>query len=264
MQVRAILASSALVAGLTAFAAPTPPPTVLQFRVQETNHQVVDLTAVGGPQQTTHLVTSSYVTLTTSDSARGKTIRVLIDSVHADSVAADGFDPSVFDSLRGTTASAWLSPEGILSPITADSLKGGAAKGVLRLLYPKFAPRVKVGDRWTDTTDFTGQGNGLLQNAAIKRITNWAVNNGPAPDGSAARKVEAAFSQSITGELQVGGGSIGYDGTGTGTATYFVAADGRQLNTMMTVSLSLSLTVPQAPEPIPVNGTVTTAVTPLR
>lgn len=263
MQVRT-LSIAALVVGVTAFTPRPTPPSVQRFKVTETNHQVVDLTGVGGPQQTSHVVTSSYLTVTRSDSARGQAVTVVIDSIHLDSLDAQGVDPSTFDSLRGSRATGWLAPDGTLQNVQADTAKGGVAKGALRLLFPKLNTRVKVGDRWTDTTDVPGQGNGLLANATIKRVTNWAVNSGQAPDGTNARKVESAFSESITGQMETGQGAIGYDGTATGTGTYFLNPAGQQVGCSTTLNLSLSLTAPGAPEPIPVTGTLSAVATPIR
>lgn len=260
---RPVVTALVLVAAASAFTLATPPSTS-KFRVVETNHQVVDLSGLGGPEQTSHIVTSSYVTLQTTDSARGKAVRVTVDSIKVDTMMAEGVDPSIYDSLRGAWATGWVSPEGVLTELTADSVRGGAAKSPLRLLFPKVPPRAKVGDHWTDTTSINGQGGGLLANAVIRRVTNWVVNNGAATAGAGARKVDAAFSQSVTGELQAQGGAIAYDGTGTGSVTYFLAPDGRQLGTNATLSMTLSLTVPQAPEPIPVTGTVSHVLTPIR
>lgn len=263
MSRRPIFSILLLVAGASAFTLATPPASY-RFRLVETNHQVVDLSGVGGPEQTSHVVTSSFVTLQTTDSARGKTVRLILDSVRVDTMQAEGLNPAIYDSLRGAWATGWVSPEGVLQDLGADSARGGAPKSALRLLFPKIAPRVRAGDRWTDTTDIHGQGSGLLSSALIRRVTNWVASNGPAPDGAAARKVDAAFSQSLTGELQTPQGTIAYDGTGTGNVTYFLASDGRQLGTNSMVNMTISLTVPGAPEPIPVTGSVSTVLLPIR
>ena len=106
MQARALVLAAALIVGAAAFAPRPSPATVQRFKVAETNHQIVDLSSFGQPEQTTHIVTSTYVTVNSTDSAGGKAVKLVIDSVHADSVSAQGFDPSVLDSLKGVTATA--------------------------------------------------------------------------------------------------------------------------------------------------------------
>ena len=74
MQVRSLVTAAALVAGLAAFAAPLPPSVTQRFKVTETNHQVVDLSAIGQPEQTTHIVTSYWISVTSTDSLRAREI----------------------------------------------------------------------------------------------------------------------------------------------------------------------------------------------
>jgi len=69
MQARAIAFAAPLILGAAAFAPRPSSPTVQRFKVTETNHQVVDLSSMGQPDQTTDIITSTYVTLTSNDSA---------------------------------------------------------------------------------------------------------------------------------------------------------------------------------------------------
>lgn len=263
MQVRTV-ALAALVLGVAAFAPRPTPPSVLRFKVAETNHQVVDLSGFGQPEQVTHLVTSTYVTVTATDSAGGRAVKVVLDSVHADSISAQGFDPSALDSLRGSSATGFVAANGQVSNLQADSVRGGQAGNVLRALYPHMEPRAKVGDHWTDTSEVHGMGGGMLSGATTKRVTNWAVTSEQTTGGVKARKVEAAFSQSITGQVNGPQGTMAIDGTGTGSAAYLVGPAGQNLGITSTLNLQLSITIPQAPEPIPVTGTIAAVVTPIR
>lgn len=263
MQARAF-SVAALVLGVAAFTPRPTPPSVTRFKVVETNHQVVDLSGFGQPEQTTHIVTSTFVTVTANDSAGGRAVKLVIDSVHADSISAQGFDPSVLDSLRGASATAWVSQAGQVQNLQADTLRGGQAGNVLRALYPHMDPRAKVGDHWTDTSEVHGMGGGLLSGSTTKRVTNWAVTGEQNTGGVKARKVEAAFSQSVTGQMNGPQGTMAVDGTGTGSAAYLIAPDGRNLGITSTLNLSISITIPQAPEPIPVTGSIAAVVTPIR
>lgn len=265
MQARPILVAALLVAGVTAFAAPGLAPVTTRYKVTDTNHQVVDLSAFSQPEQVTHIVTSTWVTVVTNDSAGGRTVRLTIDSTKADSVAApQPLDPAILDSLRGAAATAWLDASGKVQNLTPVGPKGGQAGNILRVLYPRMTARAKVGDRWTDTTETTGGGDGLLSSATTRRITNWAVSGEETVGRVKARKVEAAFSQSVAGEVTSPQGTMAIDGTGTGTATYLVGPDGRQVGATTTLSLQVAVTIPQAPEPIPVNGTISSVITPIQ
>jgi hypothetical protein len=265
MQVRPILAAVALVAGATAFVAPGTSPVTARFKIVETSHQVVDLSAFSQPEQVSHIVKSTFVTVMSNDSAGGRTVKVVIDSVHADSVVSpQPIDPAMFDSLRGAAATGWIAADGKLTLATDTTARGAAAGMQLRALFPQVKPRAKVGDHWTDTTEVNGSGNGLMANAVTRRVTNWAVSAEQTVNGVKARKFDAAFSQSMNGEMTGPQGTMAIDGTGTGTATFFLGADGRQVGAQSTLTLQVSVTVPQAPEPIPVNGTISSVITAIR
>lgn len=265
MQVRSVVTAAALIVGLAAFAAPLTPPVTQRYKITETNHQVVDLSAFGQPEQTTHIVTSSFVTLVSTDSAAGRALKLTIDSIHIDSVeSAQPIPREMFDSVRGVVATGFLPADGKVTGLAGQGDRGAMAVNLLRSLFPRMAPRAKVGDHWTDTTETTGMGSGILSAASIRRVTNWAVSGEETVNGAKARKVDGAFSQSVSGENESGQGTMSIDGTGTGTVSYGVAADGRILRVNSTMDLHLSISIPQAPEPIPVNGTVSSAITQIR
>src|SRR5689334_14301411 len=77
MQARPFLTALALVAGATAFAAPAGPTTTQRLKITATNHQVIDLSAFGQGEQVTHIVTSTFVTITAADSAGGRSVRMV-------------------------------------------------------------------------------------------------------------------------------------------------------------------------------------------
>ena len=265
MPVRPVLLAAALVAGAAAFSAPSVPPVTQRLKITATNHQVIDLSAFGQGEQVTHIITSTFVTITSTDSAGGRAVRLVVDSARADSVASpQPMDPAIFDSLRSSGATGWISPAGVMQNITATGPRGAQVTGLLRNLFPRVAPRAKVGDRWTDTTESAGESEGMPPGTTTKRITNWSVTGEESVGGVRARKVESAFSQAISGEVQSGQGAMGLDGTGNGTASYLLAPDGRPLSMQSTLTLNLSLAIAQAPEPIPLNLSTSVVVTPIR
>ena len=265
MQVRPIVTALALVAGATAFAAPTTPPAPFRYTLTEVIHREVDLTAAGAGKQVEHASLTRFVSLTFGDSAGGRTVRLVVDSVRLDTIQSQApIDQAALDSLRGVSATAWIGADGTLQQVQSDSARGTIAATALTSFFPKVAPGVRVGTHWSDTTESRGTGDQLLAASTVRRITNWAVNGEVPVGGIKSRKIEAAFSQSVTGELQTPQGAVGIDGTGTGSATYFMAADGRPMGMTSTLTLALTVSTSQLPEPIPVSGVNTTTITPIR
>ena len=265
MQARPLLTALALVAGATAFAPPATPPAPFRYTLTEVIHREVDLTAAGAGKQVEHASLTRFVSLTFGDSAGGRTVRLVVDSVRIDTIQSQApVDQAALDSLRGASATAWIGADGSLQNVQNDSVRGALAASALKQFFPKVAPGVRVGTRWTDTTEAPGAGDQLLAASTVRRVTNWAVNGEEPVGGVRSRKIEAAFSQSITGELQTPQGAVGIDGTGTGTATYFLAGDGRPMGMTSTLTLTLTVSTSQLPEPIPVSGFNTSTITPIR
>jgi hypothetical protein len=264
MLARPLLAVGAIV-GVTAFAAPRPPKAPHRYTESETIHREVDLTGAGGPKQVEHAQITRFISLTLLDSAGGRKVTLVIDSVRLDTVSAEmAPPPGALDSIRGSTATGFIDATGKLQNIAGEGLRGTMAGQVLQDFFPTIGPRVKVGDRWTDTTEGPGHGDQVLAAATVRRVTNWIVNSEEMMAGVKARKVDAAFSQSMTGELQNPQGTLGIDGTGTGTATYYLGPDGFPAGARWSLTLQVSLSTSQAPEPIPMTGTTAIAITAIR
>lgn len=265
MQVRPLLTALALVAGATAFAAPSGPATTQRLMITSTNHQVLDLTSAGGPEQVSHIVTTTFVTITASDSAGGRAVRLVVDSARLDSVeSAAPVDRAQYDSVRGATATGWVAANGRIQDIAGQGERGAGPAALLRALFPRVAPRAKVGDQWSDTTDSQGEAEGLPPGVTTKRITNWSVSGEETVAGVKSRKVESAYSQVVSGTVESGQGPIGFDGTGTGRATFLLAPDGRQVGITSSMTLNVSLTVASMPEPLPLTLTANVVATPIR
>lgn len=265
MQVRPFVIALALVAGATAFAAPSGPATTQRLKITTTNHQVIDLTAAGGPEQVSHLVTTTFVTLTAADSAGGRTVRLVVDSARLDSVDSPApVDRAQYDSIRGATATGWVAANGRIQDVVGQGDRGPGVASLLRALFPRVAPRAKVGDQWTDTTDAQGESEGLPPGVSTKRITNWSVSGEESVGGTRARKVESAYSQVVSGTVESGQGPVGFDGTGNGRATFLLAADGRQVGITSTMTLNVTLSVASVPEPVPLTLKADVVATPIR
>ena len=64
-----------------------PAPVTVKYRVDQSLTQEVDATSAGQGKQTLQFTTSTFVTVTLTDSAGGRTMKVVIDSVKGDSTA---------------------------------------------------------------------------------------------------------------------------------------------------------------------------------
>jgi hypothetical protein len=66
-------------------------------------------------------------------------------------------------------------------------------------------------------------------------------------------KLAGAFSSALSGQRASPQGEVGIEGTGSGTTTWLVGSDGTCLSATYQSSQSISVTVAQVPEPIPVS-----------
>lgn len=222
--------------------------------------QVVNLSALGQGEQRTNFGLINYLTISLDDTVGGQTVHAVIDSIiKADTSAFT--TQAALDSARGRAWHALLTPEGRISNIKrADS--AAAAGGQMTALLNNFFPRVKrgakVGDQWVDTTENTNEQEG--QTITTKTITNFSVTGRETRDGQPALKVETAFSMAQSGVLNQGGGTLSIDGTGKGTATYWVTPEGKYLGSNSTETSDLQVTADQLPEPIPIHANNTVVI----
>lgn len=221
----------------------------------------MNLSALGQGEQRTNFGLINFITITLDDTVGGQTVNAVLDSIiKADTSAFT--NQAALDSARGRAWHALLTPEGKISGI--KQMDSAAAGGQIGALLSNFFPRVKqgakVGDQWVDTTENTNEQAG--QTITTKTITNFSVTGQETHDGQQALKIESAFSLAQTGVLNQGGGTLSVDGTGNGTATYWVTAAGRYLGSNSTATSDLQVTSDQLPEPIPIhaNNTITISI----
>ena len=146
-------------------------PVTVKYQVDQSLTQEVDGTSAGQGKQTLKFTTSTFVTVTLNDSAGGRTMRVVIDSLKGDSTAP--IPPAVMDSARGGEFRAFVNKAGKPSPLTPTGTSAAAAQvqGLLADFYPWVRAGLKVGDAWTDTTvNTTGAGSDTV---TVRRITSY-------------------------------------------------------------------------------------------
>ena len=101
----AALAAAALVLPLQGRA-----PTTTKYRIDQVLSQEMDATAAGGAKQKIAFTTSSFVTVRLADSAGGKVMRVVVDSLRGDSAVP--IPAAVLDSAKGAEFHGFVEKSG--------------------------------------------------------------------------------------------------------------------------------------------------------
>jgi hypothetical protein len=239
-----------------------PAPITSRFRVDQTLTQEVDATAAGKGKQTVSFSTSSFVTVTLNDTAGGKSVRIVVDSMRGDS--ATPIPVAVFDSARGAEFHAFLSSAGRLSDLEAVNVSPAAARvqGFLTDFFPWVKTGAKPGEQWADTsTRATTDGT---DSVVVHRVTSYRV---VARETRAARKalrVTSEYVSTIRGTQPTDTGQPArIEGSGKGTGIYFVSPDGAYLGGDWQLQSALTIAGSFSNDPLPISITQTTKVTPL-
>src|SRR5215210_967889 len=127
-------------------------PATTKYRIDQSLLQEIDASAAGGAKQVISFTTSSFITVTLADSAGGKVMRVVIDSLKGDSTTP--IPTAVLDSARGAEFRGFVERSG--RPTGLRPVQGTSAiaqvQGLLSDFYPWSKAGIKVGQSWTDTT----------------------------------------------------------------------------------------------------------------
>jgi hypothetical protein len=237
-------------------------PVTTKYRVDQNLTQEVDGSAEGQGKQTLRFSTSAFVTVTLNDSAGGRTMRVIVDSVKGDS--ATPIPQAVLDSARGGEFRAFLSRAGKPSPLTPTGTSPAAAQiqGLLADFFPWVRPRLKVGDAWSDTTvNTTGAGSDTV---TVRRVTTYTTAAGETRGAARSLRIATEHTSNVAGIQPTPQGPAKIEGKGEGSGAYYVSADGRYLGGEWQLHSSLNLSGAFAKQPVPVTVTQTTKVTAVR
>jgi hypothetical protein len=237
-------------------------PSVTKYRIDQSLTQELDASAAGGSRQKLAFKTSSFVTVTLSDSAGGKIIRVLVDSVRGDSDSP--IPPAVLDSAKGAEFRGFVERSG--KPTGFEPTRKVAAatqiQGLLSDFFPWTRPGLKVGDSWVDTTAKTN-GTGP-DSVTVRRISAYKAASSETRASRKAVRVNQEFTSSVGGTQPTPNGPAKIEGTGKGTGIYFVASDGRYLGGSWQQQSSLQISGSFAKEPLPITIIQKTEVSTLK
>ncbi len=256
-------ATAALAIAALSAAVPAPlAPVTAKYRVDQTLTQEIDATAAGKGKQSISFATSSFLTLTLTDSVGGKSVRVVVDSMRGDSAAP--IPAAVFDSAKGAEFHAFLSTAGKLSELEAVNVSEAAARvqGFLSDFFPWVKAGARTGEQWADTsakTTIVGTDSVLT-----KRVTSYRVLGREARGARKAVRVASEYSSTVAGTQPTGNGPARIEGSGKGTGTYFVSPEGVYLGGDWQLRSALAISGAFSNEPLPITITQTTKVTALQ
>jgi hypothetical protein len=237
-------------------------PMVTKYRIDQTLSQEIDATAAGGAKQRIAFTTSSFVTVSLADSAGGKVIRVVIDSLRGDS--ATPIPAAVLDSAKGAEFHGFLQKSGKptgLEPVAATPAVH-QVQGLLSDFFPWTKAGLKVGDSWTDTTAKTnGEGT---DSVTVRRVSAYKAAGAETRNAGKALRITEDFTSSVAGTQPTPNGPARIEGTGTGKGSYYVGPDGRYLGGDWQQQSSLQISGSFAPQPLPITIVQKTKVTALK
>jgi hypothetical protein len=237
-------------------------PAKTKYRIDQSLSQEIDATAAGGAKQRMSFSTTSYVTVMLADSAGGKAMRVVVDSVRGDS--ATPIPPEVLDSARGAEFHGFVQRSG--KPTGLEPVSGAPAaaqiQGLLSDFFPWTKAGLKVGESWSDTTAKTN-GSGP-DSVTVRRVSAYKAAASETRDARKAVRVTQDFTSSVAGTQPTPNGPAQIEGTGTGTGAYYVGSDGRYLGGSWQQQSSLKISGSFAAQPLPITIIQKTKVSTLK
>jgi hypothetical protein len=237
-------------------------PLITKYRIDQSLSQEIDATAAGGAKQRIAFSTASFVTVTLADSAGGKSLSVVVDSMRGDS--ATPIPPAILDSARGVEFRGFVEQSGKptgLEPV-GNAKAATQIQGLLSDFFPWTRPGLKIGESWSDTTAKTN-GTGS-DSVTVRRISAYKAAANETRDNRKAVRVTQAFTSSVAGTQPTPNGPAQIEGSGSGTGAYYVGNDGRYLGGSWQQQSSLKISGSFAPQPLPITIVQKTKVSTLK
>jgi hypothetical protein len=252
------------IAALAALASGSMPlaPSTTKYRIEQSLRQEIDATAAGGAKEKVAFSTISFVTVTLADSAGGKSIRVLVDSIQGDS--ATPIPSTVLDSARGSVFRGFVEKSGRPTGLEPSGGSPAAAQiqGLLGDFFPWTRSGLKVGESWADTTSKTN-GTGP-DTVTVRRVSSYKAAAGETRQSRKAVRVTQDFTSSVAGTQPTPNGPARIEGSGRGAGHYFVGTDGRYLGGTWEQQSSLTISGSFAAQPLPITISQKTTVSTLK
>jgi len=237
-------------------------PTTTKYRIEQSLSQEIDATPAGGARQKIAFNSTSFVTVTLRDSAGGKSMRVVVDSIRGDS--AMPIPRPVLDSARGAVFSGSVDRSGRPSGLkpTGGTPAAAQIQGLLSDFFPWARAGLKVGETWADTTAKT-DGTGA-DTVTVRRVSSYKAAAGETRESKKAVRVTQDFTSSVVGTQPTPNGPARIEGTGRGNGFYFVGTDGRYLGGSWQQQSSLTISGSFTTQPLPITISQKTTVSTLK
>jgi hypothetical protein len=232
--------------------APTPAPVTTRYRLETTIDQTLDLSAMGQGEQKQSIAQMALITVTLNDSAGGKVMHVVVDSVDLQSPMPTS--AAALQALKGAWMHGFIDGQGRTRMVaasldTSDVL--GQLKAALQTFHPRLKPGFKTGDSWSDTSLVETKTQSQQNKTTV--VTTYTAAGEESVAGESARRIEASFSSSSSGKIQNPmAGEMDLESTESGTGVYYIRADGRFLGGSSSGTGTAKVSAAMLPEPIPI------------
>jgi hypothetical protein len=230
----------------------------LHYKIEVKSGQSMDMSSLGQGMMNVNITATSWVSITTRDSADHQLLHVVVDSSTVDAPdMPGGVDPGMMKTANGTALDLSVvngKLQGLNPEAMATSPGLGFVVAGIALLYPDVRKTAKVGDSWTDTvsTDTTT----ALGKGTSTQIRKWKAS---ARDGDA-----LVYDNEFTGTMTIGGGMANVDATSSGSNHITTAAKGPARTASNDSKTNMTMTVPGAPSPLQMSVNTTVSVTPIK
>jgi hypothetical protein len=225
-------------------------PTTTKYRIDQSLSQEMDATSAGGAKEKIGFTTSSFVTVSLADSAGGKVMRVVVDSLRGDSAVP--IPAAVLDSARGAEFHGFLQKSG--KPSGLEPVRPNPAavqiQGLLSDFFPWIKAGLRVGDSWSDTTAKTNATGS--DSVTVRRVSAYKAAASETWNARKAVRITEDFTSSVAGTQPTPNGPARIEGTGSGKGSYYVSPDGRYLGGDWQQQSSLAVSGSFAKQPLPI------------
>ncbi len=257
-----VVTLASLLAGAGTLLDSAPAAVTARYRIQSHTQTVVDLSGFGVPNQDIGVDMTAWIAVTVSDTTGGRVLHTVLDSVVYEG-GAPNFSTEAANSARGGTFHGLLTPDGRVKDIKftpPDNVFLAAVREMLQVVLARYKPGAQPGERWQDTLEIATSVAG--SNTVSKATVDYVAIGPETVAGTPGQKFESKAAYTITGTIDAPQmGAMEVSGTGEGTGTHTVAADGLYGGGTSTAKLNQVLRTAMAPLPIPVTTTATTQVT---
>jgi len=224
----------------------------MKYRIDSQTETVIDLSVFGQPSQEFQIGSTSWVSLTLSDTAGGRIVHLVVDSLRYQGNAPQ-LGPATADSARGGVLHGVLGLDGRLGNLTAtpaDNLFLAELQGTIHGFFPKLKTGAKPGEVWSDTVVVNMAAGGTT--TETRSLIDYTAAGIETIDGAPAMKLSTQSAVTVSGTAEnPQAGTIEIAGTGGANGVHFVGADGRYAGGTSDLQISQSLKMAMAPAPIP-------------